>query len=84
MHCDGEFTTLRSSRAWNPRTIARRQKCECIDPSYKLNICPENPFIGDNVCNGNLNNEENCFDGGDCCGAWDCNILTGLVEWILN
>ena len=50
------------------------KRCVCIDPNYKPNVCPENPFIGDNVCNGNLNNEENCFDGGDCCGAWDCNV----------
>ena len=73
----------RISRAINPRTSALRQKCGCIDPNFKPNVCSENPFIGDNVCNGNLNNEENCFDGGDCCGAWDCNILIGLVEWIL-
>ena len=60
------------------------RNCVCIDPNYKTNDCPENPLIGDNVCNGNLNNEENCFDGGDCCGAWDCNFSIGLVDTRLD
>ena len=31
--------------------------------------CPINDaYYGDQLCDGNLNNSENCFDGGDCCG----------------
>ena len=73
---------INQSRCSRAITLNSR-KCRCIDPNYKQNVCPENPLIGDNICNGNLNNVENCFDGGDCCGAWDCNILIGLVEWML-
>ena len=31
--------------------------------------CPTNEYdYGDGLCDGYLNNSENCFDGGDCCG----------------
>ena len=34
------------------------------------NPCPTNEnYYADEFCDGNLNNSENCFDGGDCCGA---------------
>ena len=34
------------------------------------NPCPTNEnFYADGFCDGNLNNSEHCFDGGDCCGA---------------
>ena len=32
--------------------------------------CPTNEYdYGDGLCDGYLNNSENCFDGGDCCGT---------------
>ena len=38
-------------------------------------ICPVDELgeIGDGFCDGFLNNEENCYDGGDCCGE-DANM----------
>ena len=43
------------------------------------NPCPTNEnFYADGFCDGDLNNSENCFDGGDCCGPdanyYYCNL----------
>ena len=53
----------------NPET------CDCIDPNHKpitttTTLKPtdcNHMYIADGFCDGFLNNEENCFDGGDCC-----------------
>ena len=41
----------------------------------KEDPCPTNEYdYGDGLCDGFLNNSENCFDGGDCCGP-DANYV---------
>ncbi len=32
-------------------------------------VAPVETMIGDGVCDDNLNNLENGYDGGDCCGS---------------
>ena len=42
----------------------------------KPNICEGDHNLGDGFCDKWLNNEENCYDNGDCCGKnvsfYDC------------
>ena len=39
------------------------------DYKPKPKLCNvDHTWIGDGECDGILNNEKNCYDGGDCCG----------------
>ena len=76
--CDGQCNTEESS--WDGGDCCGpaafmwfcwTENCECLDPNYedtgKVAPCPSG-WAGDGICDDICNNEENGFDGGDCCG----------------
>ena len=63
---------------------------DCKDQKYDPSECKysdgNHKYFGDKVCDGSLNNEKNCYDGGDCYGEDAdfsfCNESEGKCECI--